>query len=163
MVLRVKPTPTRFPANSLYTPMDNTPLHSMSSVCHPWSRCWGVLTKSQKGTSSCSHLPGYFFTKSFRCWCAKTALIVLKMSNNTSIATSNCRHNLDCFVHWVLEESWQRQSVRFFLPSQLAYKIIMYASKSCPFKGIHDVFCYNQGSGISHRPFSTGSRRLHYP
>ncbi len=29
MVLRVKPTPTRFPTNSLYTPMDNTPLHSM--------------------------------------------------------------------------------------------------------------------------------------
>ncbi len=31
MVLRVKPTPTRFPTNSLYTPMDNTPLHSKSS------------------------------------------------------------------------------------------------------------------------------------
>ncbi len=38
MVLRVKPTPTRFPTNSLYTPMDNTPLHSISSVCHPWGR-----------------------------------------------------------------------------------------------------------------------------
>ncbi len=37
-VLRVKPTPTRFPANSLYTPMDNTPLHSISSVCHPWGK-----------------------------------------------------------------------------------------------------------------------------
>ncbi len=37
MVLRVKPTPTRFPIKSLYTPMDNTPLHSISSVCHPWS------------------------------------------------------------------------------------------------------------------------------
>ncbi len=36
MVLRVKPTPTRFPTNSLYTPMDNTPLHSIPSVCHPW-------------------------------------------------------------------------------------------------------------------------------
>ncbi len=35
-VLRVKPTPTRFPTNSLYTPMDNTPLHSISSVGHPW-------------------------------------------------------------------------------------------------------------------------------
>ncbi len=33
MLLRVKPTPTRFPTNSLYTPMDNTPLHSISSVC----------------------------------------------------------------------------------------------------------------------------------
>ncbi len=40
MVLRVKPTPTRFPTNSLYTAMDNTYLHSISSVCHPWgSRC----------------------------------------------------------------------------------------------------------------------------
>ncbi len=36
MELRVKPTPTRFPTNSLYTSMSNTPLHSMSSVCHPW-------------------------------------------------------------------------------------------------------------------------------
>ncbi len=35
MVLRVRPTPTRFPTNSLYTPVDNTPLHSISSVCHP--------------------------------------------------------------------------------------------------------------------------------
>ncbi len=39
MVLRVKPTPTWFPTNSLYTPMDNTPLHSISSVCHPWDIC----------------------------------------------------------------------------------------------------------------------------
>ncbi len=36
MVLRVKPTPTRFPTNSLYTPMENTPLHSISSECRPW-------------------------------------------------------------------------------------------------------------------------------
>ncbi len=36
MVLRVKPSPTRLPINSLYTPMDNTLLHSISSVCHPW-------------------------------------------------------------------------------------------------------------------------------
>ncbi len=36
MVLLVRPTPTGFPANSLLTPMDNTPLHSISSVCHPW-------------------------------------------------------------------------------------------------------------------------------
>ncbi len=32
MVLRVKPTPTRFPTNSLYTPMDNTPLHCVPPV-----------------------------------------------------------------------------------------------------------------------------------
>ncbi len=36
-VLRVKPTRTRFLTDSRYTPMDNTPLHSISSVCHPWS------------------------------------------------------------------------------------------------------------------------------
>ncbi len=36
MVPRVKPTPTRFPTNSLYTPMDDTPLHSISSACHLW-------------------------------------------------------------------------------------------------------------------------------
>ncbi len=34
MVLRVKPTPTRFPINSLYTPID-TRLHFISSVCPP--------------------------------------------------------------------------------------------------------------------------------
>ncbi len=32
------PTPTLFPTNSLYTPMDNTPLHSISSVRHPWGK-----------------------------------------------------------------------------------------------------------------------------
>ncbi len=36
MVLRVKSTPTRFPTNSLYTPMYNTTLHSIPSVCRPW-------------------------------------------------------------------------------------------------------------------------------
>ncbi len=33
MVLRVKPTPTRFPTNILYIPMDNTLLHSIYQVC----------------------------------------------------------------------------------------------------------------------------------
>ncbi len=51
IILRVKPTPTRFPTNSLYTPMDNTPLHSISSVCHPWGEnwccCWNVFFKVQ--------------------------------------------------------------------------------------------------------------------
>ncbi len=37
MVLRVKPTPTGSPTNILCTPMDNTPLHSISSACHPWN------------------------------------------------------------------------------------------------------------------------------
>ncbi len=39
---RVKPTTTRFPTNSLYAPMDNTPLHPIPSVCHPWG-CKAVL------------------------------------------------------------------------------------------------------------------------
>ncbi len=34
IILRVKPTLTGFPTNSLHTPMDNTPLHSISNVCH---------------------------------------------------------------------------------------------------------------------------------
>ncbi len=37
MVLQIKPIPTRFPTNSLYTTMDNTPRHSKPSVCRPWS------------------------------------------------------------------------------------------------------------------------------
>ncbi len=32
MILRVRPTPTRFPTKCLYTPVDNIPLHSVSSV-----------------------------------------------------------------------------------------------------------------------------------
>ncbi len=40
--LRVKPTPTRFPTNSLYVPMDYTPMPSISSGCHPWDNCWRV-------------------------------------------------------------------------------------------------------------------------
>ncbi len=48
MVLRVKPTPTRFPTNSLYTPMGNTPLHSISSVRRPWGSqlILGNMTKA---------------------------------------------------------------------------------------------------------------------
>ncbi len=33
MVLQVGHTLTRFPTNFLYTPLDNTPLHSTPSVC----------------------------------------------------------------------------------------------------------------------------------
>ncbi len=36
MVLRVKPTPTRCPTNSLDAQMDNTRVHSISSVYNPW-------------------------------------------------------------------------------------------------------------------------------
>ncbi len=32
MALRVKPLPTQFQPSSLYTPMDSTPLHSLSGV-----------------------------------------------------------------------------------------------------------------------------------
>ncbi len=45
MVLRVKPTPTRFPTNSLYTPMENTPLHSM---CVP-----SVIIIMEERTKTC--------------------------------------------------------------------------------------------------------------
>ncbi len=37
MVLRVMATPTRFQTNSLYTPMDSTPLHSIPSLYRPYS------------------------------------------------------------------------------------------------------------------------------
>ncbi len=33
MVLRVRPTPTQFPTNNT---LDNTPLHSISRMCHQW-------------------------------------------------------------------------------------------------------------------------------
>ncbi len=36
MVLQVRPTPNQFPISILYTLVDNTRLHSIPSVCHPW-------------------------------------------------------------------------------------------------------------------------------
>ncbi len=45
MELRVKPTPTRFQTNSLYSPMDYKPLHSIPSVsrllCESFLRALG--------------------------------------------------------------------------------------------------------------------------
>ncbi len=43
MALGVRPTPTRFPTYSLYTPMDNPLLHSIPNVC----RAWGNAVLSQ--------------------------------------------------------------------------------------------------------------------
>ncbi len=60
MVLRVKPTRTRFPTKSIYTPMDNTPLHSISCVFHPWAGCccrWGMAPRA------CSKVFGFFTLK----------------------------------------------------------------------------------------------------
>ncbi len=62
MVFLVKPTPTRFPTNSLYTPMDNTPLHSISSVCYPWDTLSLLLRWApsilEGGPSELTHLLG---------------------------------------------------------------------------------------------------------
>ncbi len=60
MVLRVKPTPNRFPTNSLHIPMDNTPLHSMASVCHPWGE--GLLWAGHITSS------GLLMGSSSACW-----------------------------------------------------------------------------------------------
>ncbi len=43
MELLVRPAPTRFSTNSRYTPIDNTPLHFMSSMCHPWGCCYSTV------------------------------------------------------------------------------------------------------------------------
>ncbi len=50
MVLRVKPTPTRFPTNSLYTPMDNTPLHFFIKCVPPMGH-FAVVWSAELGTS----------------------------------------------------------------------------------------------------------------
>ncbi len=86
-VLRVKPTPTRFPTNSLYTPMDNTPLHSISSMCHPW-----VNPRCHVNESIFSHL------LSVGCDPAgakQTNLIILMLSsiNDMICDLSKYRHN----------------------------------------------------------------------
>ncbi len=57
MVLRVKPTLTRFPTKSLYTPIDNTPLHSLSSVCHPWGDVVVVGYLTEMLAMHALHLP----------------------------------------------------------------------------------------------------------
>ncbi len=46
MVLRVRPTPTLFLTNSLFTPMDDTPLHSLPGVLHPWGDSWRATLDS---------------------------------------------------------------------------------------------------------------------
>ncbi len=53
MVLQVKPTPTRFPTSSLYTPMDKTPLQSISSMCHPWGEPTGTEKEPPQDNASC--------------------------------------------------------------------------------------------------------------
>ncbi len=49
MVLRVKPSPSRFPTNNFFTPVDNTPLHSIPSVCHP---CGGTAVRRPSAIES---------------------------------------------------------------------------------------------------------------
>ncbi len=63
MVLGGKPTPTRFPINSLYTPMDNTLLHSISPAVGS-NPGMGVLMRShQKGRNSFPRLRGFIHAK----------------------------------------------------------------------------------------------------
>ncbi len=56
MVLRVKPTPTRFLTNILYTPMDNSPLHSISSVYHLWGMSLLLLDRAMSSVAQEDHL-----------------------------------------------------------------------------------------------------------
>ncbi len=58
MVLRVKPTPTRFPTNSLYTAVDITPLHSILSVCQP-----GCTPPQRVSPRPIRHAVGPLYTK----------------------------------------------------------------------------------------------------
>ncbi len=44
MVLRVRPTRTRFPTIILFTPVGITVLHSMPSVYHTKTFCWHLNT-----------------------------------------------------------------------------------------------------------------------
>ncbi len=57
-VPQVKPTLTLFPTNSIYTSVDNTPLHFISIVCHPW----GVLVRCYTDQNSCPCPPSDFLT-----------------------------------------------------------------------------------------------------
>ncbi len=79
MALRVKPTPTRFPASSLSTPMDNTLLHSISSVCHPCGRVAGI----GKVMNLCAVFPPLFISR--QCISSALGLPVVKLDGFTSI------------------------------------------------------------------------------
>ncbi len=51
MVLRGRPTLTRFPTNSRYTPVDNTPLHSIARMSYPWGillSLWFIVVNFSK-------------------------------------------------------------------------------------------------------------------
>ncbi len=65
MVLRVKHTPARLPTNSLCTSMDNTPLHSISRVCHPYVLAFWY--RSQSSTDSPHRSAGWCSSHSGEC------------------------------------------------------------------------------------------------
>ncbi len=62
MVPQVRPTPTRFPTNILYTPLDNTSLRSLPSVWRPYTtdrstvRMFNVYQLVSKASITNSHL-----------------------------------------------------------------------------------------------------------
>ncbi len=50
MLLRVRPTPTRPPINTLYTPVDSAALHSILIVWRPWGNgccCLGIAPRAK--------------------------------------------------------------------------------------------------------------------
>ncbi len=69
MVLRVKPTPTRFPSNSLYTPMDNvcsSALYSEANIWHAylvhWFTTFGTHPSSGIGNTNAHFIYGRVVT-----------------------------------------------------------------------------------------------------
>ncbi len=52
MILRVRPIPTRFQTNRLYTLVDNTPLYYISRMYHPWGRLLLLLMHSDESLNA---------------------------------------------------------------------------------------------------------------
>ncbi len=103
MVLRVRPTSTRFPTNSLYTPMGNTPLHSISSVCQTCSVVVYHSCKSLKGFYACCEFTQEIDKQS------TSDVGVVKITKDTSTWI---------FLHIISDKLWQSSwcpSVNFLM------------------------------------------------
>ncbi len=96
MVLKVKPIPNRFPTNRPYTPMDNIPLHSILSGCHPWEYAVVGTTEAWQKGCTMEQTPSTCLTSLWRegkksPLSNKTSLIV---SNMAGVVTDRLHHNL---------------------------------------------------------------------
>ncbi len=76
MALRVEPTPTPVPTNGRCTPMENTPVYYVLSVCRPW----GKLSAVKRLIAQMNH--------------RLHVLCVNKLSNSSGFFRSSCHSHV---------------------------------------------------------------------